>query len=202
MTIALNPALDMGGIAQAFRREGRVHIPGILTSESAARVHRCLEQETDFLVFARGGDAQGLASAAALTPQQQGAVMAEAYSRARDQFHFLYDVHPMSNEGEPYPDSSHYLSNITAFLNSAPVLDFVITVCEPQESCPSWPGQPINAHWSMPDPATAGADEMDYAFAETYRALHGRLSIFINLNMAGLSRLSLQKQINDIGGPA
>ncbi|HWU56588.1 MAG TPA: arsenate reductase ArsC [Rhizomicrobium sp.] len=84
----------------------------------------------------------------------------------------------------------------------APVLDFVITVCEPQESCPSWPGQPINAHWSMPDPATAGADEMDYAFAETYRALHGRLSIFINLNMAGLSRLSLQKQINDIGGPA
>lgn len=80
----------------------------------------------------------------------------------------------------------------------APPLDFVITVCEPKEACPSWPGQPINAHWSMPDPAVAGPDEVAYAFAQTYRALQGRLSVFVNLNISGLARLSLQRQVNDI----
>jgi Rps23 Pro-64 3,4-dihydroxylase Tpa1-like proline 4-hydroxylase len=124
MSLALNPVLDVGGISDAYRREGRVHIPGILTQESAARVHRCLEQETNFLVFARGGDRQGMPLASALTPQQQGAMMAQAYGEARDKFHFLYDVHPLSNEGEPYADSSHFLSDVTAFLNSRPVLDF------------------------------------------------------------------------------
>lgn len=133
MTVALNPALDVDSLAQGFRREGRVHIPGILTQESAQRVHRCLEQETDFLVFARGGEAQGLASAAALSPQQHGAMLAEAYGRARDKFHFLYDVHPLSNEGEPYPNPSHFLSDITAFLNSTPVLDFARAVTGSQE---------------------------------------------------------------------
>jgi Rps23 Pro-64 3,4-dihydroxylase Tpa1-like proline 4-hydroxylase len=114
----------MAGIADRFRTHGRAHIPGILTQESAARIHHCLEQETEFLVFARGGDREGLQPAALLTQQQHGMIMAEAYARARDKFHFLYDVHPMSNVGEPYPDPSHYLSAVTAFLNSAPVLDF------------------------------------------------------------------------------
>ena len=80
----------------------------------------------------------------------------------------------------------------------APSLDFVITVCETKEACPSWPGQPINAHWSMPDPAIAGPEEVAYAFAETYRALQGRLSVFVNLNISGLARLSLQRQVNNI----
>lgn len=125
---ALNPALDMAGIVDRFRRDGRAHIPGILTPESAARIHRCLEQETEYLVFARGGDREGLQPAHLLTQQQHSMMMADAYARARDKFHFLYDVHPMSNVGEPYPDPSHHLSAVTAFLNSAPVLDFARTV--------------------------------------------------------------------------
>lgn len=82
----------------------------------------------------------------------------------------------------------------------APALDFVITVCEASEICPSWPGQPINAHWAMPDPAAVEStpETTTRAFAETYRLLRGRLSVFVNLNMAGLSRLALQKRVKDI----
>ena len=126
---ALNPVLDMGAIADAFARDGRVHIPAILTADSATRVHRCLEQETDFMLLARGGPGEGeLPPVASLTPQQQGEMMGKAYAQARENFYFLYDAHPMSNDGEPYPDPAHYLSAVTAFLNSAPVLDFAKAV--------------------------------------------------------------------------
>ena len=82
----------------------------------------------------------------------------------------------------------------------AAALDFVITVCEMNETCPSWPGQPLSAHWAMPDPAAVNGspDVVARTFAETYRLLNGRLSIFINLNRAGLSRLALQKHVQDI----
>jgi Rps23 Pro-64 3,4-dihydroxylase Tpa1-like proline 4-hydroxylase len=126
---ALNPALDLDGIAAAFRREGRVHVPNVLTDESAARVHHCLEQETDFTLIAKGGAGDTLSlRVSTLAPQQQAEVMANAYNLARDKFHFLYDAHRMSDDGEPYPDPSHYLSAVTAFLNSAPVLDFARAV--------------------------------------------------------------------------
>ena len=151
---ALNPALDEGGIAAAFARDGRVHIPGILTEQSAARVHRCLEQETDFVLLAKNGPEEGHTwRVAALTPQQNGALMAQAYTIAREKFHFLYDAHSMSNDGEPYPDPSHYLSAVTAFLNSAPMLDFVRRVTgKPDVAYASAqatryrPGQFLNQH--------------------------------------------------------
>jgi arsenate reductase (thioredoxin) len=84
----------------------------------------------------------------------------------------------------------------------APKLDFVITVCDSAagEVCPVWPGQPVTAHWGMPDPAAAKGTraEIALAFAETYRMLDNRLSLFANLKMAGLDRLSLQKSVAEI----
>ena len=81
----------------------------------------------------------------------------------------------------------------------APPLDFVITVCDRAagEDCPAWPGQPMTAHWGIADPAatTGSPDKIVKAFAETYRLLNSRLTLFANLKMAGLDRLSLQKQI-------
>jgi len=125
----LNPALAVGDIAQAFARDGRVHIPDILTPESAARVHHCLAQETLFSVVTRNGDGYvRLRPGATLSPQQQGELMSRAYGAAREGFHYLYDNHPMSNDGEPYPDPSHYLATVTRFLNSAPVLDLARAV--------------------------------------------------------------------------
>jgi arsenate reductase len=83
------------------------------------------------------------------------------------------------------------------------VLDFVFTVCDNAagETCPVWPGQPMSAHWGLPDPAAVtGSDaEIATAFNETYRMLNNRLSIFVNLPIASLDALSLQKRLDDIG---
>jgi protein-tyrosine-phosphatase len=85
----------------------------------------------------------------------------------------------------------------------APKLKFVLTLCDvvAGEICPNWPGQPITAHWGMADPAaTVGPPaEVALAFAETYRLLDNRLSLFASLKTAGLDRLALQKSVAAIG---
>jgi len=85
----------------------------------------------------------------------------------------------------------------------APEMDFVFTVCDnaANESCPVWPGQPMTAHWSVPDPAAAeGTDaERHLAFAEAYRMLNNRISIFVSLPVDLVDRLALQKRLDEIG---
>jgi protein-tyrosine-phosphatase len=85
----------------------------------------------------------------------------------------------------------------------APKLDFVFTVCDDAaaEVCPIWPGQPMTAHWGMPDPAavTGSPTEIALAFADTYRMLSNRLTLFMNLPLAKLDKLSLQRRLNEIG---
>jgi arsenate reductase len=86
---------------------------------------------------------------------------------------------------------------------SASEMDFVFTVCDSAaaEVCPVWPGQPMTAHWGVPDPAAAGGSEAEQrlAFADAYRMLSNRIGIFVNLPMASLDRLSLKKRLADIG---
>lgn len=85
----------------------------------------------------------------------------------------------------------------------APKLDFVITVCDNAagEVCPAWPGQPMTAHWGLPDPAAVKGTEVEIAlaFADTYRMLNNRISAFSNLKHAALDRMSLQNRMNEIG---
>jgi protein-tyrosine-phosphatase len=85
----------------------------------------------------------------------------------------------------------------------APVMDFVFTVCDSAaaEVCPVWPGQPMSAHWGVPDPAAAVGTEAErrLAFADAYRMLSNRISIFASLPMASLDRLTLQKRLDRIG---
>ena len=85
----------------------------------------------------------------------------------------------------------------------APVMDFVFTVCDDaaNEVCPVWPGQPMTAHWGQPDPAAVeGTDvEKRVAFNEAYRMLKNRISIFVNLPMKSLDRLSLKGHLDKIG---
>lgn len=82
-------------------------------------------------------------------------------------------------------------------------LDFVFTVCDDTaaEVCPIWPGQPMTAHWGMPDPALATGlpSEIALAFADTYRMLNNRITLFMNLPLASLDRLSLQRRLDAIG---
>jgi len=82
-------------------------------------------------------------------------------------------------------------------------LDFVFTVCDNAagETCPLWPGQPMTAHWGVPDPAAAtGAEaELRLAFADAFRMLSNRISIFVSLPLRSLDKLALQRQLDDIG---
>lgn len=85
----------------------------------------------------------------------------------------------------------------------APQLDFVFTVCDnaANEPCPVWPGQPMSAHWGLPDPSAVEGKESErrFAFADTHRMLFQRISIFTALPLESLDRLSLQKRLDDIG---
>src|SRR6478752_3425710 len=85
----------------------------------------------------------------------------------------------------------------------APILDFVFTVCDNAagESCPVWPGQPMTAHWGVPDPAEASRNpaEIALAFKDAYRMLHQRIGIFVALPIRSLDQLSLARRLKDIG---
>jgi protein-tyrosine-phosphatase len=85
----------------------------------------------------------------------------------------------------------------------APPLDFVFTVCDNAagEVCPIWHGQPMTAHWGLPDPAEVGGTEVEkrLAFADTLRALQARIGIFVSLPLAKLDKLTLQNRLSAIG---
>jgi arsenate reductase len=85
----------------------------------------------------------------------------------------------------------------------APQLDFVFTVCDnaANEVCPIWPGQPMTAHWGIPDPAAVqGTDEVRAkAFREAFFLLDRRISLFLSLPMSSLDGLSLKKELDRIG---
>ena len=85
----------------------------------------------------------------------------------------------------------------------APKLDFVFTVCDnaAQETCPIWPGQPMTAHWGVPDPAAATGNEAEVrlAFADALRMLTNRINIFVSLPLHSLDQLTLQRQLDSIG---
>ena len=85
----------------------------------------------------------------------------------------------------------------------APALDFVFTVCDNAagETCPVWPGQPMTAHWGVPDPAEATGTEAEIglAFKDAYRMLDRRIAIFTALPIRSLDQLSLQARLREIG---
>jgi len=85
----------------------------------------------------------------------------------------------------------------------APALDFVFTVCDNAagEVCPVWPGQPMTAHWGLPDPAAVEGSAMHKAaaFRDTLRALERRISLFTALPISSLDRMSLAAKVRDIG---
>jgi arsenate reductase len=85
----------------------------------------------------------------------------------------------------------------------APKMNFVFTVCDnaAQEMCPIWPGQPMTAHWGVPDPAVAKGtpEQIDRAYRDAYLILERRISLFLSLPLSSLDKLAIQKEINRIG---
>jgi protein-tyrosine-phosphatase len=119
-------------------------------------------------------------------------------------------------KGQVHPETINLLQSLgydTSALRSkswsefadpgAPLLDFVFTVCDNAagEACPLWPGQPMTAHWGVPDPAeTKGAPvEIALAFKDAYRMLNQRIGIFTSLPLRSLDQLTLQKKLREIG---
>jgi len=116
-------------------------------------------------------------------------------------------VHPYALDvlrRQNYPTNELRSKSWNEFAGSSAVpLDFVFTVCDNAagEVCPVWPGQPMTAHWGIPDPAGVEGTEAErrLAFADTLRMLTNRIAIFVNLPIHSLDRLTLQKRLTEIG---
>ncbi|MCK9398129.1 MAG: arsenate reductase ArsC [Methylobacter sp.] len=127
-----------------------------------------------FRAFSAGSFPTGQVNPFALERlEQEGIILADARSKSWDEFARL----------------------------DAPVLDFVITVCDnaANEVCPVWPGQPITAHWGVFDPAAAEEKEKRIAFAKAFAILERRVALFTSLPIASLERMALELQVRDIG---
>ena len=85
----------------------------------------------------------------------------------------------------------------------APVMDFVFTVCDQAtgEVCPVWPGQPMTAHWGVPDPAAVAgtSEQIARAYRDAFLMLERRISLFLSLPLSSLDKLAIQREINRIG---
>ena len=143
-------------------------------------------------------------------------ILAEAILNREGQGRFIAHSAGSRPTGAPNPFALALLQREgfdTAFARSkswdefagpdAPKLDFVFTVCDSAaaEECPYWPGQPMTAHWGLPDPAAVeGSDaQKALAFADTYRAMRRRLQAFCALPLATIDALSLRSSLRDIG---
>jgi arsenate reductase (thioredoxin) len=154
------------------------------------------------LFLCTGNSARSIMAEAILNRVSQGRFRAvSAGSQPKGQVHphaidllkkLIYDVSKMRSK-----------SWLEFSATDAPKLDFVFTVCDnaAAETCPVWPGQPMTAHWGIPDPAEATGNEAEIrlAFADAYRLLNNRINIFVSLPLKSLDQLSLQRRLEDIG---
>ena len=127
-----------------------------------------------------------------------------AYSAGSDPAH---QVHPMTLEilrGLEYPLETLRPKSWHEFAEpNAPKMDFVFTVCDDTagEVCPTWPGQPLTAHWGFPDPVLAQGNDAQkmLAFGEAFRQIRRRLEAFVALPIDKLDKLSLQHHVDELG---
>lgn len=154
------------------------------------------------LFLCTGNSARSIIAEAIMNRLAQGRFKAySAGSRANGEVHpFTLDLLRQLNFNTDFARSK---SCDEFAVPGAPKMDFVFTVCDDaaNESCPVWPGQPMSAHWGVPDPVAARGSEAEkrLAFSEIYRMLSRRISIFTALPLASIDRLSLQKKLDDIG---
>jgi protein-tyrosine-phosphatase len=143
-------------------------------------------------------------------------ILAEAILNREGRGNFLAFSAGSQPKGQVHPYTLDLLRQLSFYVSGvrsknwnefagpgATPLDFVFTVCDNAagEACPFWPGQPMTAHWGVPDPAAAAGNEAEVrlAFADTFRMLSSRISIFVSLPLRSLDKLSLQRQLDSIG---
>jgi arsenate reductase len=143
-------------------------------------------------------------------------IMAEAILNHKGKGRFTAYSAGSRPTGKPRPEALHQIASAglsTAGLRSkswdefsvpgAPKLDFVFTVCDnaAKESCPWWPGQPMTAHWGIPDPAAVQGtpEETARAFRDAFTVLDRRIGLFLSLPLATLDQLAIRREIDQIG---
>lgn len=143
-------------------------------------------------------------------------IMAEAILNHRGKGRFTGYSAGSHPSGQPRPEALQQIEMAklsTAGLRSkswnefaepgAPKLDFVFTVCDnaANEQCPYWPGQPMTAHWGIPDPAAVKGtpEEIQRAFRDAFQILDRRIGLFLSLPLSTLDRLAIKREIDNIG---
>jgi arsenate reductase (thioredoxin) len=160
------------------------------------------DQPFNVLFLCTGNSARSIMAEAILNKLGAGKFRAySAGSQPRGQVH-PETIRLLQNLG--YDTSGFRSKSWNEFAKpDAPSLDFAFTVCDNAagESCPVWPGQPMTAHWGIPDPAEAKGNpaEIALAFKDAYRMLHQRIGIFTALPLRSLDQLSLQAKLKEIG---
>jgi arsenate reductase (thioredoxin) len=160
------------------------------------------DRSYNVLFLCTGNSARSVMAEAILN--KLGAGKFEAYSAGSQP---KGEVHPQTNallQSLGFDTSGYRSKSWSEFAEpGAPPLDFVFTVCDnaASETCPVWPGQPMTAHWGVPDPAAAKGTpaEIALAFKDAYRMLHQRIGIFTALPLRSLDQLSLQRKLAEIG---
>ena len=161
-----------------------------------------MKSEYNVLFLCTGNSARSIMAEAILN--QKGRAGFQAYSAGS---HPTGTVRPEALhqlEAAHLPTTGLYSKSWNEFSRpDSPRLDFVFTVCDnaANEVCPVWPGQPMTAHWGVPDPAAVegSAEARAKAFRDAFFLLDRRISLFISLPLATLDRLSLKKHITEIG---
>jgi arsenate reductase len=143
-------------------------------------------------------------------------IMAEAILNHKGNGRFIAYSAGSHPSGQPRPEALRQIESAgmpTAGLRSkswdefaapgAPKLDFVFTVCDnaANEQCPFWPGQPMTAHWGIPDPATVQGrpEEIARAYRDAYVVLDRRIGLFLSLPLSTLDKLAIKREIQNIG---
>ena len=160
--------------------------------------------EFNVLFLCTGNSARSILAEAAMNHLTIGGGKFKAYSAGS---HPRAEVHALALEtlrGCHIPIDGLHSKSWDEFAKAdAPKLDFVFTVCDKAaaEQCPHWPGQPMTAHWGVPDPAEVqGTDEQKRkAFREAFLIIRRRIELFASLPMESLSRLALQERVDQIG---
>ncbi len=161
-----------------------------------------VDRQFNVLFLCTGNSARSIMAEAILT--RVGTGKFRAYSAGS---HPKGRVHPEAIrllQGLDYDTRAFRSKSWSEFAGpGAPALDFVFTVCDnaAAEACPVWPGQPMTAHWGVPDPAEASGTpaEIALAFKDAYRMLDRRIGIFVSLPLRSLDQLSLQRKLREIG---
>ena len=195
----------MGGLVDFLVADCCRGRPDLCAPRTAATLHgeSFMEEKTyNVLFICTGNSARSIFAEALLTSEGGGKF--NAYSAGTKPYSALnpFAVELLRRNGHDV--TGLRAKNIDEFQrDGAPVMDFVFTVCDSaaNEECPPWPGQPITAHWGLPDPVKVEGTEAEksLAFATTYAQMLHRIQAFVALSFAQLDRLSLQARLDDIG---